>query len=88
MANIKSSIKRIAIAERNHTANRSRKSKLNTLMKRFDDAVENSDKDAAQTALRTAEKELRKAEVKGIIHKNKINRLIGRMHKKFNEMSA
>lgn len=57
-------------------------------MKRFDDAVENSDKDAAQTALRTAEKELRKAEVKGIIHKNKINRLIGRMHKKFNEMSA
>lgn len=86
MANIKSAIKRVDIADRNERRNRSRKSQIKDYIRKFDEAVENSNKEEAKEYLSLVEKTLRKAESKNIIHKNTVSRKIGQLTKKLNEM--
>ncbi|GEL96201.1 30S ribosomal protein S20 [Cellulomonas composti] len=70
MANIKSQIKRIKTNEKARLRNKSVKSELKTHVRRVREAVAGGDKEAAQTALRTASKKLDKAVSKGVIHAN------------------
>ena len=70
MANIKSQIKRIRTNEIARQRNKSVKSSLKTSIRHFREAAESGDRDAAQTALRTASRELDKAASKGVIHAN------------------
>ncbi len=70
MANIKSQIKRIKQNEKRHERNKSVKSALKTAVRKFREAVEAGDKDAATTLGRDAAKKLDKAASKGVIHKN------------------
>ena len=74
MANIKQQIKRIRTNEKARQFNQSFKSSVKTAIKAVLVAVENKDKDAANTALATAYKKLDKAQVKGIYHKNFVAR--------------
>jgi small subunit ribosomal protein S20 len=70
VANIKSQIKRNRTNEIARLRNKSVKSSLKTAVRRFREAAEAGDKDAAAIALRTASRQLDKAASKGVIHKN------------------
>ncbi|MBE9096095.1 30S ribosomal protein S20 [Tychonema sp. LEGE 07203] len=86
MANIKSSVKRIKIAERNRLYNKSYKSAVKTLMKKYFAAV---DKYAAspspesmqevQQRMSEAYSKIDKAVKKGVLHRNNGNRKKSRL---------
>ncbi|MBK8866634.1 MAG: 30S ribosomal protein S20 [Dermatophilaceae bacterium] len=70
MANIKSQIKRIKTNEKRTERNKAVKSELRTWNRKFRDAAEAGDKDAAVEALKAASRKLDKAVSKGVIHAN------------------
>ena len=70
MANIKSQIKRNKQNEKAHERNKAVKSGLKTAVRKFREAAEAGDKDAALEAGRAATRQLDKAASKGVIHKN------------------
>ena len=70
MANIKSQKKRILTNEKARLRNNAYKSELKTLIRKVNDAVRASDKDAAESTLRVASRKLDKAVSKGVLHKN------------------
>jgi len=70
VANIKSQIKRIKQNEKRHQRNKAVKSELKTLVRKFREAAETGDKEAAVAASRVATRKLDKAASKGVIHKN------------------
>lgn len=86
MANIKSSLKRAEIAKRNALRNKSFKSQIKTYTRKFEQAVENADVENAKKYLKLAEKQLRRAATKNILHKNNISRKIGQLTKKYNSL--
>ncbi len=84
MANIKSSIKRIATTEKKTLQNKSKRTALKTVLKKFEAAVAEGAENAGDL-YKNAVKSLDKAASKGIIHKNaaarKKSRLAARLHK-------
>ena len=70
MANIKSQIKRIKTNEKARERNKSVRSALKTAVRRFREAADSGDKDAALAQLQVASRDLDKAASKGIIHAN------------------
>ena len=70
MANIKSQIKRNKQNEKARQRNASVKSRLKTAVRKFREAADAGDKDAAVAAGRDAMKALDKAASKGVIHSN------------------
>ena len=70
MANIKSQIKRIKQNEKAHQRNKAVKSELRTHVRKFREAVEGGNGEAATDALRGATRTLDKAVAQGVIHKN------------------
>ncbi len=77
MANIKSAVKRIEVAERNRLRNKAHKSVVRTLMKKYFVAVEKhtatpSDETSAevQKCMNEAYKKIDKAVQKGVLHRN------------------
>ena len=70
MANIKSQIKRNKQNEKRHERNKSVKTGLKTAVRKFHEAADAGDKDAAIAAGRDASRKLDKAASKGVIHKN------------------
>ena len=85
MANIKSAKKRILVSKKKEMRNKSTKSKVKTLVKKVDAAIEAGNKAEAEAALQVAISEISKAASKGIYHKNtaarKISRLTGAVNK-------
>jgi small subunit ribosomal protein S20 len=70
VANIKSQIKRNKQNEKAHERNKAVKSGLKTAVRKFREAADAGDKDAALEASRAATRQLDKAASKGVIHKN------------------
>jgi small subunit ribosomal protein S20 len=70
VANIKSQIKRNRQAERARERNKSVKSALRTAVRRFREAADAGDAEAARAHANEASKRLDKAASKGVIHKN------------------
>jgi len=70
VANIKSQIKRIRTNEAARQRNKAVKSALKTSVRKFRDAAEAGDREAAQLALVKASRDLDKAVSKGVIHRN------------------
>jgi len=70
VANIKSQIKRNKQNEKAHERNKSVKTGLKSAVRKFREAADAGDKDAAVTASRDAARKLDKAASKGVIHKN------------------
>ena len=70
MANIKSQIKRIRTNEQARLRNKSVKSSLKTAVRRFREAADTGDREAALSALNVASRQLDKAVGKGVIHAN------------------
>ena len=70
MANIKSQIKRNKQNEKARQRNKAVKSELKTAVRKFREAADSGDVDAAGLAMRAASVKLDKAASKGVIHKN------------------
>ena len=90
MANIKSSAKRDEKSKELRAKNRADKTELKTMMKKFDAAVAEGDKDAAvsayKVAVKTAVKTVDHAAGKGLIHKNNAAHKKSSMTAKLNEL--
>lgn len=87
MANIKSAKKRIKVIETKTLRNKMVKSKLKTLIKKFEAAVAAGDKAKASEELKVVTSELSKAAAKGILHKNTASRKISRLAAMVNKMA-
>ena len=70
MANIKSQIKRNRQNEKRRLRNKSVKSALKTVVRKFNEATAAGDTEKATVLLRDASRKLDKAVSKGVIHKN------------------
>ncbi len=71
MPNIKSAKKRVKVIEAKTLQNKMFKSRMRTVIKKFNAAVESGDKAEAETAYKATVKILDQAAARGIIHKNK-----------------
>ena len=82
MPNIKSAIKRVKVSEKKNLRNRVAKTKIKTVVKKFDAAVNASETENAVVLMRQASGEVDKAASKGIIHRNAANRKKAQLAKK------
>ena len=88
MANIKSQIKRNKQNEKAHQRNKAVKSELRTHVRKFREAVEAGNVEAATSALQVASRKLDKAVSKGVIHKNQAANRKSAIAKKLVELQA
>ena len=84
MPNIKSAIKRVDIIEKKTLQNNMVKSAYKTAVKTFDAAIEEGNKEKAETAFKNAIKSIDQACTKGIIKKNTASRKKSNIAKKLN----
>ena len=70
MTNIKSSKKRVLVAQAKATQNKAAKSALKTQIKKFDAAVAEGNRSEADIAYKVAVKAMDQAAAKGLLHKN------------------
>ena len=87
MANIKSSAKRDEKSKELRAKNRAAKTELKTMVKKFDAAVVDGNKDEAVNAYKVAVKTVDSAAGKGLLHKNNAARKKSAMTRKLNEMA-
>ena len=87
MPNIKSASKRVKVSEIRRMRNMAAKSRLKTATRKFKEAVEAGNKEAAQPALKELHALLDKAAGKKLIHKNAAARKKSKMQKLFNKMA-
>lgn len=85
MANIKSAKKRISVIKNKTLVNKSRKTELKNLIKRFELLVSESKTDEAREVLKVIDKKLKKAEQRNLFHKNKVSRKMSRLTHKLNK---
>ncbi len=86
MPNIKSQVKRMHKSERQRQRNRSVKSALKTVIKKFYAANQAGDVEAATATFDEASRALDKAASKGVIHRNKAANKKSRMARDLNAM--
>jgi len=82
LANIKSAMKRIRVIRKKSARNKMIKSQLKTAIRRFEEALDQNQFDAAKEKLRFVDKKLKQAAAKNIIHKNNASRKISRLTKR------
>ena len=88
MANIKSQIKRIGTNEKARLRNKAVKSSLKSSVRKFRQAADAGDLDAATVAMRDACRRLDKAASKGVIHKNQAANRKSAIAKRYAELAA
>ena len=93
MANSKSALKRVRVAERNHLRNRPYRSASRTLVKKAEFAIQNLKSETigqaeAQEAVTKAVAMLDRTAGKGIIHPNNAARRKSRLLKKYNGVAG
>lgn len=88
MANTKSAIKMIRVAERRRARNMPVRSRIKTLIKRARTDIDGGRMEDAQADVRSAVSALDKAANKGVIHKNNAARRKSRLMKKLARASA
>lgn len=79
MAHHKSAKKRLRQTVKRTDVNRSHVSRIRTFVKKFDVAIANGDKAAAEVAFREAMPELQRGVSHGVLHRNTVARKISRM---------
>ena len=88
MANIKSAIKRIDIAKRSSEHNKPIRTEMKTAVKNFRTALDEDRIDDAKELLIVADRKLKKAANKNIIHKKQASRKLSRLAKELNSKIA
>lgn len=79
MPNIKSAIKRVNVNAKKNAENRMVKSQINTVTRKFEDAVSKKDKELATKLYSEVVSTLDKAVSKNVIHKNTASRCASRL---------
>ena len=88
MANVKNAKKKIKQINKVTLANQKLKSTVKNAIKETDKAVAAGNKERAEDRLKLAIKSLDNAKVKGLVHKNKVDREKSRLTKKVNTMEV
>jgi len=88
LANIKSAIKRARKAKVRTLRNRTIKSTVKTVIKRFEEAVKAANVEEAKATLNKAIKTIDKAAAKGILHKNNAANKKSRLTKMYNKIAG
>ena len=88
MANVKNAKKKIKQINKVTLANQQLKSTVKNAIKETDKAVAAGNKERAEDRLKLAIKSLDNAKVKGLVHKNKVDREKYRLTKKVNTMEV
>jgi len=85
MANTPGAKKAVRKIERRTAVNRTRRSRVRTYLRKFEEAVTSGDATAAKAAFVEAQSELMRAVSKGVVHRNtgsrKVSRLAARLKK-------
>jgi small subunit ribosomal protein S20 len=87
MPNIKSAEKRVLVAKARNARNKAAKSELKTSLKKFDAAITEGNREAAENAYKVAVKTVDHAAAKGLIHKNNAAHKKSSLTVKFNTMA-
>lgn len=88
MANVKNAKKKIKQINKVTLAHQQLKSTVKNAIKETDKAVATGNKERAEDRLKLAIKSLDNAKVKGLVHKNKVDREKSRLTKKVNTMEV
>ncbi len=88
MANTPGSKKAIRKIARRTEVNKSRRSRVRTFLKKFEEALEGGDAAVAKAAFTQAQSELMRAVGKGVVHKNTGARKVSRLHARLKKLSA
>ena len=88
MANVKNAKKKIKQINKVTLANQQLKSTVKNAIKETDKAVAAGNKERAEDRLKLAIKSLDNTKVKGLVHKNKVDREKSRLTKKVNTMEV
>ena len=88
MANVKNAKKKIKQINKVTLANQQLKSTVKNAIKETDKAVAAGNKERAEDRLKLAIKSLDNAKVKGLVHKNTVDREKSRLTKKVNTMEV
>ena len=88
MANTKQAKKRVKQAIKRHTLNVGQRSMMRTYIKKVVNAIEASNKPAAEAAYKEAVPVIDGMASKGIIHKNKAARHKGRLYNRIQAIAA
>ena len=88
MANVKNAKKKIKQINKVTLANQQLKSTVKNAIKETDKAVAAGNKERAEDRLKLAIKSLDNAKVKGLVHKNKVDREKSRLTKKVKTMEV
>jgi len=88
MANKKSSIKRALLIQKATAENKAKKSLIKTNIKKFNAAVEDGDREAAEAEYINAARSVDRAATKSLMHKNKAARRKSIMKRKLNAMES
>ncbi len=86
MANSSQAKKRIRQNERRAAVNRNRVSRIRTYIRKVEEAIESGDKDAASTALQSAQPEIMRGVTKGVLHQKTASRKVSRLAKRVNAL--
>ncbi len=79
MANTKSAKKATRVSARRATVNKNRVSRVRSSLRKVEEAISTGNKQAAETAMKTAEPELMRGAQKGVFHKNTASRKVSRL---------
>ncbi len=88
MANIKSQIKRIQISNEERLQNKSKKSRVNTEIKKFRTAISEGNMAQAQELLKSCTSLIDSARLDGVYHKNTAARKISTITREFNQANS
>ncbi len=88
MANTPGAKKAIRVIERRTEENKTRRSRVRTYVRKFEEALAAGDAAAAKTAFVVAESELMRAVTKGVLHKNTGSRKVSRLAAQLKKLSA
>ena len=88
LPNTKSTEKRVRQALKSTARNRRMKSMLKTAIRHFEESLNSGDQDTLQTKLIAADRQIDRAQAKGIIHKNNAARKKSRLSRLYNQRAA
>ena len=87
MPNIKSSVKDAIRSKNAYEKNKAEKTEMKTNLKKFDAALVEGDRAAAEAAYKVAAKSVDQAAMKGLLHKNNAARKKSSMALKLNKLA-
>ncbi|UXN02795.1 MULTISPECIES: 30S ribosomal protein S20 [unclassified Bartonella] len=88
MANTASAKKAVRKIAARTEVNKSRRSRVRTFIRKFEDAIVAGNKEEAQVAFKTVEPEIMRAVTKGVIQKNTAARKVSRLAQRLKSLNA